>query len=278
MMLFIERRGGCVAKGNNGNYFQHSVEIALGKHLASADSGRIHACFTHGMGPFEPCEKPAAGQTYKLLNNALARALLPHESIEPPIVTAYRSTKATLQRYPNSAELLAAILGATQITGSIAEVKECKHAALCKRWKGFGIRTVNASWRLQIVAGGALACPSDLAEPWLFSMDPMTYANQGWADDAKLYGQDRKLISDALTNFVRSGQPGVALIFVYAIRPDNRTNFWEFADGIANDCGAAIDFLWQTHQGGNRNLSAVLSSNSALPPQWVPDGINRGRV
>lgn len=52
-----------MAKGNDGNYLQHSVEVALALHLASLQpEGRLHIALTHGMKPFERCDWEGTGQ------------------------------------------------------------------------------------------------------------------------------------------------------------------------------------------------------------------------
>ena len=39
-------------------------------------------------------------------------------------------------------------------------------------------------------------------------------------DDDQLYRADTELLSDVLQDFINSGQPGVAALFVYAVRPE----------------------------------------------------------
>ena len=41
-----------MAKGNDGNYLQHSVEVAVATHLVEGRDG-IHVALSHGMAPFE---------------------------------------------------------------------------------------------------------------------------------------------------------------------------------------------------------------------------------
>jgi len=61
-----------VANGNDGNYFQHSIEVAVAARLAATDPGRrLHVAFAHGMAPFETCGNPPAGQSRGLLERAL---------------------------------------------------------------------------------------------------------------------------------------------------------------------------------------------------------------
>lgn len=47
-----------MAKGNDGNYLQHCIEVEAAVRLAGMDTaGRLHIALTHGMRPFEPFEK-----------------------------------------------------------------------------------------------------------------------------------------------------------------------------------------------------------------------------
>ena len=48
-----------MAKGNDGNYLQHSIEIESATRLAGTDPrGRLHIALTHGMSPWEPFREP----------------------------------------------------------------------------------------------------------------------------------------------------------------------------------------------------------------------------
>lgn len=262
-----------MARGNDGNYLQHSVEVALARHLTSNAAG-LHACLTHGMAPYEVCETPTVQR--KMLLNALSSAANAPNSAESPVVTAYRATKATLSNYPNSGELLAAVVGRKNLHGGITELHAAKYACLQTAWKGFAFKPVHASWRSQLAYGGVHSCPSRLDMPWFFSMDPMTYIEAGTTDDDKLHRSDVPQIVVALSGFVQSGQPGVATIFVYAVRKDDRQAFWNFADEMASLTKLTAESLWLPHNGGNRNLAVVLTSH-CLPHDWPPLGVRRGR-
>ncbi len=49
-----------MAKGNDGNYLQHSIEVEIAHLLvAISSSGGLHASLTHGMAPFESCDEAA---------------------------------------------------------------------------------------------------------------------------------------------------------------------------------------------------------------------------
>ena len=66
-ILSLNSREVFVAKGNDGNYLQHSVEIAAAVRLAGKDSaGRLHIAVAHRMAPFEACDEPRPGQPRRL--------------------------------------------------------------------------------------------------------------------------------------------------------------------------------------------------------------------
>jgi len=101
-----------MAKGNDGNYLQHSVEVALAIHLAAQHTARrLHIALTHGMAPFEPCGEVPDGQAKRLLHNALCAAQHAPIDAESSIVKAYREVNASLCHYPNTGELLRGVIG-----------------------------------------------------------------------------------------------------------------------------------------------------------------------
>ncbi len=267
-----------MAKGNDGNYFQHSVEIAIALQLTKLSmQGALHLALTHGMAPFEPCDGLPNGQSRGLLQKALQDAQNSPTCGEPPIVTAYRATKASLQSYPNTGELLAAMIGRGRLSGGITEVDAQKYAKLVEIWSGSGVTPVNSSWRREVRAGGGLSCPATPRAPWLFAADPMTFREDGYADDDKLYREDLSRVSTALKGFIASGEPGAAALFVYAVRPNVRSQFWAFADDLSSNSGKPVVSCWVTHQGGNRNLVALICSGIVLPECWPPYGVHPGR-
>lgn len=266
-----------MAKGNNGNYLQHSVEVTAAAHLAAKHAqGRLHIALAHGMAPFEPCGELPDGQAKKLLQKSLTAAQQPPKVGESRIVAAYRATNASRDHYPNTGELLCRVIGPDRLSGGITELDLLKHAQLRNAWSGCGVTPVGSSWRAEVLPGGVLTCPAALDAPWLFTMDPMTYREDGEADDNNLYRADLGRLSAALTGFVASGQPGVAAFFAYALKPEVRPFFWAFVDDLARQTGTTVASCWVTHQGGNRNLAGLLCSAFALPVDWPPDGLHAG--
>jgi len=267
-----------VAKGNDGNYLQHSVEIAAAVHLASKrPEGRLHIALAHGMAPFESCGALPGGQARVLLHRALNAAQLAPTAGESRLVAAYRAASASLDHYPNSAELLRRAIGVDKLSGGITEVDSQKHSQLRDAWSGSCVIAVSSSWRGETGSGGVLTCPIPLEIPWLFTMDPMTYREAGYADDNNLYRADLERLSTVLSSFVAGGKPGVAALFVYAVKPEIQPLFWAFVDQLATQTGTTAESYWLTHQGGNRNLAALLCSRIELPTKLVPDGLHAGR-
>lgn len=79
-----------LAKGNDGNYLQHSVEVAIALQLVAGTSGRrLHIALAHGMAPYEACGALPNGQARRLLQERLEAAQKPAALGEPSIVAAY---------------------------------------------------------------------------------------------------------------------------------------------------------------------------------------------
>ncbi|MDE0154430.1 MAG: hypothetical protein OXS28_02360 [Gammaproteobacteria bacterium] len=124
-----------MAKGNDGNYLQHCIEVEAAVHLAEMDTaGRLHIALTHGMAPFEPFDvplnQPKPGLCRGLLKCKLKESKKSPQSEEPAIVDAYRKAKASEECYPNSAELLKAVIGTENLSGGITEMCARKHKSL----------------------------------------------------------------------------------------------------------------------------------------------------
>ena len=96
-------------------------------------------------------------------------------------------------------------------------------------------------------------------------------------DDDQLYRADIERLAEALLRFVETGEPGAACLFVYSVRPEVRPLFWSFAEELCGRIGAVLTTAWITHQGGNRNLAAVLCQPAMLPRTWLPERIQCGR-
>ena len=249
--------------------------------LAQADpGGRLHVALTHGMEPFEKLQEPTRGVQKYLLYNALDEAGGEPKSNEREIVKAYRSSRASRQHYPNTAELLRTVIGTDRLSGGITEVVEIKYMTLAETWSGSGIVVARSSWREQLGPDGALGCPDNLDAPWLFSMDPMTYSENG-SEGENLNGSDLSLLEYGLRRYFDSTQPGIACFFVYGMKgiqqkkPQRR--FWEFADNLAGRLRVHTCSYWVTHLGGDLNLVGLLFSDDQLAVEFDPPNIGKGR-
>ncbi len=205
-----------MAKGNDGNFLQHCIEVEAALHLRERDpEGRLHIVLTHGMAPREKLNRTNANK--ELLYSALEEATCGRRLLERNIVHAYRKSwrrhppvKASLRNemmshpyYPNSAELLRSIIGTEKLSGGITEVDADKCEGLSGAWAGskVKVRNTSTSWRGEL-RKGILCCPDDLDTPWLFSMDPMSYCEEGGRDDAYLHRSDLELIRSALERYI----------------------------------------------------------------------------
>ena len=285
-----------LAKGNNGNYLQHCVEVEAAVRLAQAGPNRrLHVALTHGMEPFEQIGEPN-GNCYGLLYDALCEAAGEPKCNEREIVKAYRASwmsqayrpdianlfdeLKTGKHYPNSAELLRVVIGANRLCGGITEQDKAKHKELAAAWTDSGIVVARSSWRKQLSPDGALSCPDHLDAPWLFSMDPMTYTENGNNDDANLHRSDLDLLARALERYVGSGQPGIASLFVYSVGSQGKNGqrqFWAFMDKLAEQLALRTLSYWTTHQGGNLNLVGLLLSDAQLAVGFDPPNVESGR-
>ncbi len=268
-----------MAKVNDGNYLQHCVEVEAAGRLQQADpDGRLHVALTHGMEPFEKLEEPKPGVQKDLLYDALAEADSEPKCNERKIVKAYRCTKASRQHYPNTAELLRALVGTDSLSGGITEVCETKYIALEAAWADSGIVVARSSWLEQLSPSGALACPDDLNSPWLFSMDPMTYSENG-GEPQNLNGSDLGLLKCGIGKYLDSGCPGIACFFVYGMkgiqgRKPQRL-FWKFVANLSGRLDVHACSYWVTHIGGDRNLVGLLFSSDQLAVTFDPPNIRK---
>ncbi|MDE0001396.1 MAG: hypothetical protein OXQ29_01705 [Rhodospirillaceae bacterium] len=286
-----------MAKGNDGNYLQHCVEVEAAIRLRQTyPDGRLHIALTHGMAPFEQIDDSNACK--RLLHDALCDAAREPQPNEREIVKAYRASwnsqeyrpdtenlfceLKTGKHYPNSAELLRTVIETSGLSGGITETDKSKHKELAAAWTGPGIDVARSSWRKQLSLDGALGCPKPLDAPWLFSMDPMTYTENGHSDDANLHRSDLELLAPALEGYVDSGQPGIACFFVYRMMGTKRgrelqRQFWAFMDALAVRLSVQTRSFWVCHRGGDRNLAGLLFSGTEPSDDFVPPKINTGR-
>lgn len=276
-----------MAKGNDGNYLQHCVEtLAATQLLDVSATQRLHIAITHGMKPFESFDNPKGHVKHELLFSALERSGRSPRPNELALVTAYRRAEASAERYPNTAELLRTIVGRNQLYGGITETDSHKFKALECAWVDSNVRPVCNSWRLELRAGGVLACPDWLDIPWLFTMDPMTYVESGAGDDDKLHKTDLGKLSEALVRYFKTGQPGIAALFVYSVGSQGNNpqrQFWNFVQdlaarikkGLTTPHDVFVAQFWLPHNGGNHNLAGLLHTGIDLSSVLERSKINQ---
>jgi len=271
-----------MAKGNDGNYLQNCIEVEAAARLAQADpDGRLHIALTHGMAPFEPLENTSGSARKGLLHGALDDAAREPQPNEQVIVKAYRKSKASRQCYPNTAELLRAIIGSEKLSGGITEIDSKKHAELAKAWSNSKVDVECSSWRNQLMKDDILSCPVNLDKPWIFSMGPMSYRDIGDRDEY-LCRSDLGNLKPALRKYFNSGQPGAACFFVYNIdsnSSEKQEQFWSFIDEIAKFLDARKSSFWIPHNKKETklNLAGMLCKDEIMYFDSIPFGVKHGR-
>ena len=122
-----------MAKGNDGNYLQHGIEVSAAHALLDKSSTRrLHVVLAHGMAPYEPLDPPRPPREFRRLRDALCAAAQPPKADESLIVRAFRDTWARATHYPNSAELLRSVVGTDRLSGGITEICEQKIPSACR--------------------------------------------------------------------------------------------------------------------------------------------------
>lgn len=249
-----------MARGNDGNLLQHGIEAQIAAHLATEQG--LHIVCTHGMSPFEPWELP--GRHRRLLR-WIERSASPPTVDEPAVVRAYRKLRVSPERYPNTGEVVAALLARRDLTGFICEVEPEKHQRLKEAWSGSGVTPLLGSWRVNV---GTIQSVLP-GRPWLFAMDPMTFRpdRDDEPDDDQLYPKD---LHDRLVptwrRFLVSGQPGAIALFCFELRrgpgPNQYQLFQEETEKLAITLGVSIERFEVSY--GNPHVGAILTSDVAL--------------
>jgi hypothetical protein len=173
------------------------------------------------MAPFECFEARKTGTSgYKTLEGWLAIAQGPNLPPNPPaVVFAYRDCRASAANYPNSGEILAALLGRGNLQGYIAEISPPKLDALRYAWGGQKVEILAESWRRYLKC---CSCPRPFDHPWLFSLDPMTFdpaadEKTDPPDDASLRSSDLDQLRPVFLSYLESGKPGAITIFCFSL-------------------------------------------------------------
>jgi hypothetical protein len=229
-----------VARGNDGNLLQHGTEAELATRLAR--EGELHLVCTHGMAPFEPWENPGRNDRIVRWLNRITQPAAPEE---PVILRAYRLLNTSAQRYPNTGEIVAALLSRSRLTGFISEVCQQKIGQLHQAWRGTDVVPLLGSWR-QLIGTIRATVPD---RPWLFTMDPMSFfPDQGVNDDDnRLYPLDfYASLRPLWETFFASNQPGAVSIFCFELMRGPGTNryllFLETTKALSRNLGVDVGY------------------------------------
>lgn len=206
-----------MARGNDGNLLQHTVEAKIATELAGQGQGLYLVC-THAMAPFERLrprnEEYVRGRMRfdwwwaRAANEALLQAE------EPPVLVGYRNCRQqNHDLYPNTGQIISALLGRDHVNGVLVEYDQCTFDQLMRWSLGGCLKPVRGSWRARL---NDIQAPS-LDYPWLFTMDPMTFT-QADLDDDKLHPADLDRLVAPVRSFLQSGQRGVFAAFCYSFR------------------------------------------------------------
>lgn len=259
-----------MAKGNDGNLLQHWVEAALAARLcAVSEDWPLHVTLTHGMEPFERFDPRTTGVGgFRRLDAWLAAAhAVPLPNGAPAVASAYRECGASADHYPNSAEILAAVVGRARLRGVVTECDGDKFKVLAAAWPDGLVHVVHGSWRQSL---SQHSCPANLGGPWLFSMDPMTFVRDPdrapAPDDANLRPSDLAMVAPVLSSYLASRRPGAASIFCFSLRKKPGFNSYDFfkteIKSLAGRLKCHYDFCEVPL--ANPHVGAILSMDDGL--------------
>jgi hypothetical protein len=256
-----------MARGNDGNLLQHAIESELAGGLAGADSapGLWLTC-THSMAPFEPFYRPPTeqGNQRQRFEHWWERALNIDEAAGPPVLRGYRCCRqGNRDGYPNSAEISSEIIGREHLAGTLVEFKDAKYHALVDRWSGTKVRIKQGSWRAALAD---LTAPADLDRPWLFTMDPFTYATRSNEDNGDLHPGDFQLLREPLRSWLDSSREGVFTAFCYAMLADVRDEYQAAMRRLRDDMempNVVVSFA-ELSAAGRFHVGALISKQAGL--------------
>jgi len=254
-----------VARTNDGNLLQHFVECQSSEVLA-ASAPDLHLVCTHAMAPFEPGEHAVADDANRALVAVLQSASDPSAV---PLRTAYARTRASLDSYPNTAELIVALRGAEHVSGILCEKDEIHASVLANRWATSQLAVRVGNWRTAL-ADGRLD-PPEQDRPWLFSMDPYTWLRDHEVNRAnrgpRLCRADLELLRRLIGRYASRAAPGALTIPVYGLDEGHAGDFRRSTIRLADRLGLERTFLGLPAPAGERHVVALLSPTAGLPAQ-----------
>ena len=253
-----------MAKGNNGNLLQHTVEAELAWVLCKG-AKPLTLLSTHGMAPYEPFEERSSNaQGVRALDAALYRAQSATNR-KSAVLRAYRATQASASHYPNSAEIIGALLGRVNLRGLVCEKDHQKSAALAKAWAGTSLRVHSGSWR---AAMPLFVLPKpDSKTAWLISLDPYSFVEDPPnRDDAggDLCPLDVASLEGVVGAHLETGAPGALAVFCYSLLPERRRRFDQELTNLSHRLGAQKLVLSTTAYSHQRHVGIVLCRSSSI--------------
>jgi hypothetical protein len=259
-----------MARGNDGNLIQHTIESDLAAHLSASDSlNRLWLTCTHSMEPFAPIqhgrfERAARRRRFEYWWQC---ALLDDEAgpePNPPVLRAYRHCRQIdRDRYPNSAEIVSALIGRQQLAGTLVELKDVNYQALIERWNGTAVTIKPGSWRQELTD---LAAPSELDRPWLFTMDPFTYSEELEHSNGSLYPGDFHRLRAPVRSWLINEQPGVFCAFCYSLTLNRYGAYRRASQSFCNDLNIPnlhLGFV-DVKSGSRTHLGVLISCDKQL--------------
>jgi len=239
-----------MAKGNDGNLLQHGIELAA---VSAIGSKPLWLTCTHSMAPREVCAEPNRDRRLRhWLKSPLGT---------PSIAAAYQRTKAALDSYPNTSELIAATVGDENICGDLFEVCETKIRSLRARWSQSKLTVRGLSWRQGL---WKIQIPS-ADSAWLFTMDPMTFVsdNENGIDDDKLRHDDVNRLIKFFNHIGRFGSLWIIIIFSFELRRGPGANCYQLFLDEMERMSRALTLQMDTFEVsyGNPHVAAVFSAS-----------------
>lgn len=258
-----------MARVNHGNLLQHAIECAAATQLVG-DGGDLRLVCTHAMAPFESARSTDVHEHNRVLRDLLGQvACMPPEGAAAaphPLVRAYAAAGATVGHYPNTAELLAGLIGREHLDGVLCEIEPDAVAALRTAWQDSPVRIEARPWREAL---DTLLPPAPLTRPWLFSMDPYSFLHAGERKQDGmipfLEPKDFERLRPCLAAHVKSEPLGAFMAFVYGVDKSHAGGFRRGALALADRLGVARVIVGVEGPDGTRHLGAVLGSDPDLP-------------
>lgn len=233
-----------MAKGNDGNLLQHAVECEIVRNLQNQMGDKsFELIVTHGMAPFDRVTdtgRPATRLFRDWLDVGTGRDRRFREFAErnlPAVVVAYRRCLTTYLHYPNTGELVAAIVGRDRIVGDISEFDRAIADVVAATWQETSVCVHHGDWREHT---GAISDRRPVG-PWLMTMDPMTFDLRG--GHADFLHQDFALIDTCVRNRLDSEYPGCFCLFCYSMSLEREQIFRAQAGDFANRLNRCSAFL-----------------------------------